>query len=328
MDSSGAPGLGCVVGDKTITHGNNAPFYSATIGDCSTITETRTCTNGVLSGSFPHMSCTADPCQTGPIGTVCVADGSIYIGMNGSYRIYARAGPDSSTGIAWKTANSNTTGTDSASDGTANTDAMIAAGAAAHPAAQMCRSHGAQWYVPAHDELDLFWLNRAQINLASIGIDTSGAFYRGSNQVSATYASFQRFNDGSKTGVIQFKTYTTSMRLRCVRREAAGGPCGGTSVGGFCWYKSANSGNCTTACATHGGYNTATLTYAGSAGTDSNCQAVMDALGGMGSGAILPSSIVAGIGCSLTEGGRIRASNPTTESAVLPNAVRACACNN
>ena len=40
--------------------------------------------------------------------------------------------------------------------------------------------------------------------------------------------------------------------------------CSGASVGGYCWYLSAQGASCDTACAAHGGYNAATLTYAGS----------------------------------------------------------------
>lgn len=326
MDNTGGGGgLGCIEGNVAVPHNGSGTFYSATVGDCATLSETRTCTDGVLSGSFTHASCTADPCTTGPIGTVCTVDGSIFIGMNGTYRIYARAG-DSSAGIAWKTTNTTTTGTSSVSDGSANTDAMIAAGAGAHPAAAACRAHGAEWYVPAHDELDLFWLNRVQINLASISMNTGGTFYRGSNEVTSSFAAFQRFNDGSKTGALM-KT-DTGLRLRCVRREgSAPPPCSGASVGGFCWYASAGSGNCTTTCATHGGYNAATHSYAGGGGDNTNCAAVLDALGLQMGSVTTGGSATHGCGRS-TMVGRIRYTGTTTEGSNLPSLTRACACNN
>lgn len=40
-------------------------------------------------------------------------------------------------------------------------------------------------------------------------------------------------------------------------------PCAGTRIGGACWYKGAQGASCTTVCATHGGYDPATATYAG-----------------------------------------------------------------
>lgn len=62
--------------------------------------------------------------------------------------------------------------------------------------------------------------------------------------------------------------------------------CGGTSVGGYCWYFGAGGESCDTVCASHGGCDiTGTRDYAGSAGSLANCQAVLSALG-QGSGAI------------------------------------------
>lgn len=50
----------------TITHGASVTAYSATSvacgGNCSTVAETRTCNNGVLSGSFTNTSCSVAVC--------------------------------------------------------------------------------------------------------------------------------------------------------------------------------------------------------------------------------------------------------------------------
>ncbi|HRO48918.1 MAG TPA: hypothetical protein PLW75_02155 [Hyphomicrobium sp.] len=56
--------------------------------------------------------------------------------------------------------------------------------------------------------------------------------------------------------------------------------CGGTMVGGYCWY-AGYSESCTTTCASRGGYNEATRTYAGSGGTVANCRAVINAVTGL-----------------------------------------------
>lgn len=204
---------------------------------------------------------------------------------------------------------------------------MIAAGAAAHPAAQMCRSHGAQWYVPAHDELELFWINRTAIGLASIGIN-SGVYYRGSNQVSASYASFQRFSDGSKTGLHTKNTAT--LYLRCVRREGPPPPpCGGLSLGGYCWYAAIVNQNCDSLCSGKGGCNlTAIRDYTGSGGTSNNCRDVMDGLGmsGTGTGGTVPND--GGCHYSTLFNNRERGTLTTTCSASGSNSLRVCACNN
>ena len=63
----------------------------------------------------------------------------------------------------WKTANSATAGTASLFDGRANTDAMITAGIALHPAAQFCTGLSiggyTDWYLPARLELDIAYFN-------------------------------------------------------------------------------------------------------------------------------------------------------------------------
>jgi prepilin-type N-terminal cleavage/methylation domain-containing protein len=57
-------------------------------------------------------------------------------------------------------------------------------------------------------------------------------------------------------------------------------PCGGTLVGGYCWYTTGYSPvTCTQICSTHGGVNTATRDFAGSNGTDAQCAAVLTSLG-------------------------------------------------
>ncbi len=50
--------------------------------------------------------------------------------------------------------------------------------------------------------------------------------------------------------------------------------CGGVLVGGYCWYQSAQMESCAETCASRGGYNEATNTFAGAAGSDANCIAV------------------------------------------------------
>lgn len=54
--------------------------------------------------------------------------------------------------------------------------------------------------------------------------------------------------------------------------------CGGTEVGGFCWYFGNENLSCNGVCASHGGYNDATRTYAGSDGSPNNCKSIITAL--------------------------------------------------
>lgn len=71
----------------------------------------------------------------------------------------AQGGENSS--LAWKTSTTTTAGTTSINDGLANTNAMIAAGASAHPAANFCNNLSINgyddWYLPAKDELEILY---------------------------------------------------------------------------------------------------------------------------------------------------------------------------
>ncbi|MGB0513338.1 MAG: Ig domain-containing protein, partial [Wenzhouxiangellaceae bacterium] len=122
--------------------------------------------------------------------------------------------------------------------------------------------------------------------------------------------------------------------------------CGGTLVGGFCWYFGANNQSCNDVCAANGGYNNGTETFAGSGGSNANCVTVLEALGQTQPGCTgaenrtgLP------VGCaadfetsnSCPSGGStrnfVRYTSPATTAAGSSSSSslflrRACACNN
>jgi hypothetical protein len=150
------------------------------------------------------------------IGNSC--GGLVYIGESGGNRIYAASTDNGS--IKWKIENTTTPGTDT-SDGLSNTDILVA-DAVEHPAANSCRSLGTKWYLPAKDELNLFWTNSTSqggdLDLASIGIDTSGIFYWSSSEHDTMGHRVwrRRFNDDYRnTG---HKTYS-GCQVRCVRKD-------------------------------------------------------------------------------------------------------------
>ena len=103
-----------------------------------------------------------------------------------------------------------------------------------------------------------------------------------------------------------------------------------TDVGGFCWYSAPTYYSCDQTCAlgTRGGYNAATLTYAGSDGTAENCESVANALG---SSCLSASNynVFTGAGCLRFYGSCYRdATAPTTSSAAASGGFqRVCACN-
>lgn len=121
---------------------------------------------------------------------------------------------------------------------------------------------------------------------------------------------------------------------------------GAAIVGGNCWYFGANNQSCDTVCSTHGGYNSATESFAGSGGSDGNCVAVLDALGQTQpgcTGTVNRTGLAVGCGMdfetadSCPTGGStrnyIRYTSPATNSSASSAGVslfirRACACNN
>lgn len=88
----------------------------------------------------------------------------------------------------WKTSNTTTSGTTSVIDGPGNTAAMIAAGAASHPAADFCNGLSiggfSDWYMPAKNELEVCYFNLKPTttnNNTSSGTNTNAVPSRGSN---------------------------------------------------------------------------------------------------------------------------------------------------
>jgi hypothetical protein len=106
-------------------------------------------------------------------------------------------GPKSTaqSSLSWKTSNTATAGTSSVIDGPANTAAMIAAGAAAHPCGQFCDnlSTGGQtdWYMPAKNELEVCYYNlkpTTTSNNTSWGINANAVPARASTYTAGTPA--------------------------------------------------------------------------------------------------------------------------------------------
>jgi hypothetical protein len=100
---------------------------------------------------------------------------------------------------------------------------------------------------------------------------------------------------------------------------------GGVPVGGFCWFLGASAASCLNTCVAEGlAYNAATLSHAGSGGSDANCDAVLLALGYAGAPVTTTSS--SGFGCAISSGSGVRDTAPTTSAATGSGVQRACAC--
>ena len=112
---------------------------------------------------------------------------------------------------------------------------------------------------------------------------------------------------------------------------AVGGPvyCPGTTVGDFCWHYGDGGESCDDVCTGLGGYDAAgTEDYAGSNGTDANCQAVLTALGeDDDNGAV--ENITGAYGCASdwqSTSNWVRYTSPTTSAVSGASIHRACAC--
>jgi hypothetical protein len=166
-----------------------------------------TVTIGSASAEFNVLTTIFEVCDTGNAGSVC-SDGTVFVGTVDGNRIYTSAEDISIT----RRINSVTTaisGTNSNTNGKANTDAMVGANM---EAANACRALGEKWYLPAIQEL--FALRSVTAGTQSqSGTITAGASYWSSTTSfsSRTYSAVLSSTSGSST-----PTKTTPNRVRCV----------------------------------------------------------------------------------------------------------------
>jgi hypothetical protein len=148
------------------------------------------------------------------IGESC--GGIVYAGVSGGNRIYTTT-TDQGT-ATWNngTGNWTNTGATSNSDGLTNTNTLVGLSDAGAPyaAADVCRALGADWYLPAIDELNLLYTNKDE-GVLSGSFNESGTWYWSSSEPYSGNAWMQRFSDGNQT----FNTKNHARLVRCVRRD-------------------------------------------------------------------------------------------------------------
>ena len=223
--SSGGGGsyASCTLDGVTVPHGESETFYSAEeYANCASISQVRNCDDGELDGSasYEYANCVAPSGPTGcpTIGNQC-DDDTYYIGENGSEKIYATTAAHQ-VSRTWNngTTNWTTTGVTSTTDGAGNTDDLVNLSDAGAPyeAADYCdglTAHGySDWYLPAKDELDLFWNDGSPV----AGVNTSGSWYWSSTEGALNYAWVQRFSDGLQN----YGGKNLNRLVRCVRSGA------------------------------------------------------------------------------------------------------------
>jgi len=147
------------------------------------------------------------------IGESC---GSIvYAGISGSNRIYTTPADQAVT--SWNNGSTDVndrtvTGASSTSNGLTNTNTLVGLSDAGAPydAAETCRALGAEWYLPARDELHLLYTNRIVIG----GFNTGGTWYWSSTESSDRFSIIQRFSADSELNRPKYASWS----VRCVRR--------------------------------------------------------------------------------------------------------------
>lgn len=226
LEAIGAAPSDCSLDGQAVSHLASYTFYSAEDDEsCASISQSRMCRDGALDGdpSYQYADCqTVDPCETGPIGTVCTSDGAVFAGLTvGNARMYVADADETANGGTYEYGGYGTDlNGDNASvapelldDGLANTNWLLANGTGDHEAAQVCRDRGPDWYLPAIEELGTLYANRAQLGAADLPTSTSR--YRSSSEDSNYHARIQRFSDGNQNNY--YGKYYAYL-VRCVRR--------------------------------------------------------------------------------------------------------------
>ncbi|MCG7983341.1 MAG: DUF1566 domain-containing protein [Candidatus Thiodiazotropha lotti] len=165
--------------------------------------------------------CTA-PSSCSNVGDVCT-DGSLFAGFmiysNSSCEALYVTDNNQSTSSQWKTS----TGTDDISpddhvDGQVN-HANRGGNLSDFPAMDLCESNTyhskSDWYLPARDELNLLWLNRAAIDANAAGSFTGNDYWSSTEYTLNTTAWKQVFGVGNQYYTLK----NTNYDVRCVRRD-------------------------------------------------------------------------------------------------------------
>ena len=100
----------------------------------------------------------------------------------------------------------------------------------------------------------------------------------------------------------------------------------GVPVGGTCWYLGKKGESCDTVCTPYAGVNAATTTFAGSSGSNANCQEVLDMFD-TENGAVSTSSNARGCQYNPANSNNRRGTTATTNSSSNSSWRRACSCS-
>lgn len=163
---------------------------------------------------YDEDSCAADELEALEIGEKC--RGIVYAGTSGGNKIYTTTANMGLTPANDGTESHAETSADSETDGMANTNTIVGFTGAGSPytAAALCRSMGAEWYLPSIDELGVLYTNNAAIGgFNTDGLDVESLLWS-STEVSSTNMSAYQFGAGSSYSELK----ETPLQVRCVRQ--------------------------------------------------------------------------------------------------------------
>lgn len=205
---------GCGTLISSAADGSNPVAGAPADGSCSVFHPNG---GGVKPNCAPTPPAAPDPCLTGPVGTACTTDGAIYVGSDTGVRVYLAPSDEPGT-FAWKTSNTDTAGTSSMTNGVANTAAMIAAGAAAHPAANACytKAPTGTWYLPADSEFSNLMTNR--IALGPLGLGMNNYHLTSKQRTATTARAIGIITTPFAITMTADTTKTTAKNVRCFRQ--------------------------------------------------------------------------------------------------------------
>jgi len=186
---------------------------------------------------------TIDPCAaTSPAAGALCADGTVYVGLSPDtnakmYAMPCDLGMSGTKGACtgtrstytWNDGSNNwvVTGYTSLTTGKVNTAGLVALGTTTSPApyraARACASQTygghSDWYLPAQNELNMFWTSAGSTSAGVIltygnSFDVSGTWYWTSSEYANSYAYIEQFSDGTEYSYNK----NVAFPVRCVRR--------------------------------------------------------------------------------------------------------------
>lgn len=151
-------------------------------------------------------------------GGFYIGDITIPSGDDAGTYMVIMAGEEGGVRGKWKLTETHTTGTIYSDNGKSNTLAMVNGGISEHPAGEHCVNYRGggfdDWYLPAIDEIELAWDNRALLD----DLKTGTSIIWSSSQSATTQARVFDFYNGSRKEYR--KTSTQSVRpVRRIKKE-------------------------------------------------------------------------------------------------------------